>query len=75
MTGGERFLPESPSPLMLACQRIARDIRSGYTIAFEPSKRDGKYHRIQVEIDRTDGRRLAVRARPGYVAPTSTVKP
>jgi Ca-activated chloride channel homolog len=74
-TGGERFLPESPSPLMLACQRIARDIRSGYTIAFEPSKRDGKYHHVQVEVDRRDGRRLAVRARPGYVAPTSTVKP
>ena len=33
----------------LACRRIARDIRSGYTIAFEPSKRDGKYHHVQVE--------------------------
>jgi Ca-activated chloride channel family protein len=75
MTGGERFLPQSPSPLLLACKRIARDIRSGYTIAFEPAKRDGKYHHVQVEVDRTDGRRLAVRARPGYVAPTSTVKP
>jgi VWFA-related protein len=74
MTGGERFLPRSASPLLLACQRIARDIRSGYTIAFEPAKRDGKYHRIEVEVDRADGRRLAVRARPGYVAPLG-VKP
>ena len=35
-TGGERFLPRSAGPLLLACKRIARDIRSGYTIAFEP---------------------------------------
>lgn len=74
MTGGERFLPRSAGPLLLACQRIARDIRSGYTIAFEPAKRDGKYHRIQVEIDRAGGRRLVVRARAGYLAPTA-VKP
>jgi VWFA-related protein len=75
MTGGERFLPSSPGPLLNACRRIARDIRSGYTIAFEPSKRDGKYHHVQVDIDRSDGRRLAVRARPGYIAPTSGQKP
>jgi len=74
MTGGERFLPRTASPLLLACQRIARDIRSGYTIAFEPAKRDGKYHRIKLDVDRAGGRRLAVRARPGYVAPIG-VKP
>jgi VWFA-related protein len=68
-TGGERFLPRSASPLLMACRRIARDIRSGYTIAFEPSRRDGKYHRIQVDVARANGRRLVVRARPGYVAP------
>lgn len=68
-TGGERYLPRSPSPLLLACERIARDIRSSYTIAFEPSKRDGRYHRIRVEVDRTNGHRLAVRTRPGYFAP------
>ena len=75
MTGGERFLPRSPAPLLRACERIARDVRSGYTIAFEPSKRDGRYHRVQVDVDRADGRRLEVRARPGYVAPRSTGKP
>jgi Ca-activated chloride channel homolog len=73
-TGGERFLPRSAGPLLLACKRIARDIRSGYTIAFEPSRRDGKFHRVRVEVDRSIGRRLEVRARPGYVAPAS-VKP
>jgi VWFA-related protein len=69
-TGGERYMPRSPGLLLAACKRIARDIRSGYTIAFEPSRRDGRYHRIDVEVDRVAGRRLAVRTRPGYFAPT-----
>ena len=68
-TGGERYLPESLGPLLQACKRIARDIRSGYTIAFEPSTRDGAYHEIEVKLDRTAGRRLDVRTRKGYVAP------
>jgi len=73
-TGGERYLPESAGPLMQACQRIARDIRSAYTIAFEPGTRDGRYHRIEVKVDRVGGQKLAVRARTGYVAP-GPVKP
>jgi len=73
-TGGERYLPRSAGPLLRACLRIARDIRSGYTIAFAPSKRDGRYHQIQVEVGRADGRRPAVRTRPGYFAP-ATAKP
>jgi VWFA-related protein len=66
-TGGERFLPVSAGPLLQACRRIAEDIRSGYTIAFEPSGIDNTYHRLRVEIARANGR-LNVRTRPGYVA-------
>jgi Ca-activated chloride channel family protein len=71
-TGGERFLPRSPAPLLRACQQIAREIRSGYTLAFEPPKRDGRYHRIRVELNRPNGRRVDVRTRPGYFAPAPT---
>jgi len=71
-TGGKSYLPRSAGPLLLACKKIARDIRSGYTIAFEPSKRDGRYHQIQVQAARANGRRLAVRTRPGYFAPATT---
>jgi Ca-activated chloride channel homolog len=67
-TGGERFLPHSTSPLLIACRQIARDIRSAYTLAFEPSVFDGKYHRLRVTVDAGDGRRVSVRTRPGYVA-------
>lgn len=69
-TGGEHLLPASAGPLLKACERIARDIRSGYTLAFEPSRNDGAYHRIEVKVDRTD-RRLNVRTRQGYVAPSA----
>ena len=67
-TGGERFLPRSPGELMQACERIARDIRSGYTLGYVPPDRDGAYHRVRVEIGPGDARRLSVRTRPGYFA-------
>jgi hypothetical protein len=54
---------------MQACQRIARDIRSGYTIGFEPSVRDGEYHKLEVKVGRANGRKLDVRTRTGYMAP------
>ncbi len=69
-TGGERFIPEGPAALMQVCRQIARAIRSGYTVAFVPPDRDGAYHQLRVIVDAGDGRRLNVRTRPGYVAPT-----
>jgi VWFA-related protein len=72
-TGGERFLPDTPSRLMQVCQHIAREIRSGYTIGYVPPDRDGAYHRVRVEVRPPDGRRISVRTRPGYFAAASPV--
>jgi Ca-activated chloride channel family protein len=66
-TGGERFLPRSAGPLILACERIAREIRSGYTIGYTPPARDGAYHRVRVVVELPD-RKLRIRTRPGYFA-------
>jgi Ca-activated chloride channel family protein len=74
-TGGERFLPRSPGELITACERIAREIRGGYTIAYAPPARDGVYHRVKVEIEASAGRKLNVRTRPGYVAAGSAAQP
>ena len=74
-TGGERFLPRSPGELMQACQRIAREIRSGYTLGYVPPDRDGAYHRVRVEIAPEDTRRLNVRTRPGYFAAGRSSQP
>lgn len=67
-TGGERFLPKSPGPLMTACEQIAREIRNSYTVGYVPPDHDGRFHRVRVEIEAADRRSLNVRTRPGYVA-------
>jgi Ca-activated chloride channel homolog len=67
-TGGERFLPRSPGPLLGVCAHIAREIRAGYTIGYIPPDHDGTYHHVRVEVDTRGGPPFLVRARPGYFA-------
>ena len=74
-TGGERYLPRSAGELLIACERIAREIRGGYTIGYVPPARDGAYHRVKVEIDPSPSRRLNVRTRPGYFAAGQPARP
>jgi len=73
-TGGEAFLPELLSDVTPICERIARDIRNQYTIAYNPTnkKRDGTYRAVLVKANAPDHRRLTVRTRNGYVAPSSS---
>ncbi|PYR51498.1 MAG: VWA domain-containing protein [Acidobacteria bacterium] len=74
-TGGERFLPHSPGELLRVCERIAREIRSGYTIGYVPPDRDGAYHRVRVQIEPSPPRRSTVRTRPGYFAAGRSSQP
>jgi Ca-activated chloride channel homolog len=67
-TGGERYLPQSPGPLMVACEQIAREIRNSYTVGYVPPDRDGRFHRLRVEVNAPGHQSLKVRTRPGYVA-------
>ena len=67
-TGGERFLPRSPGDLIQSCERIAREIRSGYTIGYVPPDRDGGYHRVRVDVQPPPSQKIKVRTRPGYFA-------
>jgi len=63
-TGGWRFLPRSPGYLLKACEQIAREIRTSYTLGYVPTSRDGTYHRLRVTLgEKTSG---SVRTRPGY---------
>ena len=73
-TGAERFLPRSPGKLLQACERIAREIRGGYTIGYVPPDHDGAFHRVRVDILQPAAR-LTVRTRPGYFAAGPAVRP
>jgi Ca-activated chloride channel homolog len=70
-TGGDVFLPESLKEAVPICERIARDIRNQYTIAYTPTnrKQDGTYRSIRVTASAPGRGRLLVRTRAGYRAP------
>ncbi len=57
-----------------AFDRIVNDNSSYYVLAYYPpsDKKDGKFHRIQVRVNRPG---LTVRARRGYLAPKGNSKP
>jgi Ca-activated chloride channel family protein len=76
-TGGESFLPESLKDLAPVCERIARDIRNQYTLAYVPTNRnrDGTYRAIQVKASAQGRGRLSVRTRTGYFAPSAPPPP
>ena len=67
-TGGEAFLPGELSDVVTICERIARDIRSQYTIGYSSSnvKQDGVYRTVRVAAQAPDRGKLSVRTRPGY---------
>jgi Ca-activated chloride channel homolog len=68
VTGGEVFLPKAFTEVVPICERIARDIRSQYTIGYVPTnrKRDGNYRVIEVKAEGADRGPLFVRTRAGY---------
>jgi Ca-activated chloride channel family protein len=70
ITGGEAFFPRNSSQLSETCDRIAKDVRSQYTLGYIPSNqsRDGKYRSIRVSVKSRDMGPLTVRTRSGYVA-------
>jgi Ca-activated chloride channel family protein len=70
-TGGEAFLPKSLMEVVPICERIARDIRNQYTLAYVPTnqRQDGLFRSIQVKAHPSSGQRLVVRTRVGYYAP------
>jgi Ca-activated chloride channel homolog len=70
-TGGESFFPRRLEDVTEVLQRIAHDIRSGYTLGYTPSRETPGYRAIRVDVKSRDGKKLNVRARSGYIAPDS----
>jgi Ca-activated chloride channel family protein len=69
-SGGEAFFPGEYADVVAICGRIARDIRSQYTIGYVSSStaRPGAWRSIQVVAGATPKDKLSVRTRTGYIA-------
>lgn len=66
-SGGTVFTADSAEDLDGVYERVARELRSVYTLAYRPLDQDfdGKWRRVRV---RTKRRGIDVRTRPGYYA-------
>jgi VWFA-related protein len=75
-TGGESYRPRRLEEIGNAFERIAKDIRSAYTVAYAPTPAakvsDEKTRRrtVRVYVRPKDGRQLRVRTRDGYFEKT-----
>jgi Ca-activated chloride channel homolog len=72
-TGGESYHPRGVDDIGEAFERIAKDIRSGYTLAYAPTAakardndREARRRTVRVYVRSDDGRALRVRTRDGY---------
>jgi Ca-activated chloride channel family protein len=70
LTGGEAYQPRRVDNVPEAFERISKDIRNAYTLAYVPTKSDrDEAHRrrtVKVYVRSQDGRVLSVRTRDGY---------
>ena len=68
ITGGEAYFPESPSGMIPVCRRIAKDIRTRYTIGYIPQVENGPgpVRHIRVRVTTQDHLKLSVRTRSSY---------
>ena len=73
-TGGESYEPRRIDDVPDAFERIARDIRNAYTLAYIPTRSHddadaaGRRRAVKVYVRSQDGRLLNVRTRDGYFA-------
>jgi Ca-activated chloride channel homolog len=68
ITGGEAYLPASPSGMVAVCRRIAKDIRTRYTIGYVPPTGNGadRLRYIRVGVSAAGRPRLMARTRTSY---------
>jgi len=73
-SGGRAYFPADLSQVTPICQRVAREIRSQYTIGYYPSNmaRNGSFRMVRVKVLSPKGMgKLDVRTRAGYFAPSA----
>ncbi|HEV2425439.1 MAG TPA: VWA domain-containing protein [Terriglobia bacterium] len=84
-SGGQAYFPRFEAEIPSDYQQIAQQLRTEYSLGFTPSNpaKDGKYHKLKVELVDSDGSPLRIvnekgkpvkyrlSARDGYYAPKS----
>jgi Ca-activated chloride channel homolog len=76
VTGGLAFEPKTRDVIGNAFRIIAADIRSRYTLAYEPEDTSsGRVKHVRVNVDARDHKDVKVRTRTGYVAGSSETSP
>ena len=70
ITGGEAFFPQKLDEVVAICERIARDIRSQYTIGYTSTNQGttNAFRTIRLAARSASKGRLSVRTRAGYIA-------
>jgi Ca-activated chloride channel homolog len=74
-TGGESFFLRNAAGVTETFERIARDIRSGYTLGYVPTSNQPGYRSLRVDVRPPNGRKPTVRARSGYTAEGGSERP
>jgi VWFA-related protein len=68
-TGGHAFTAKRTEDVTRTFTQIARELRSGYTIAFLPPETSGgAFRSIYVDVNSPGSRQFIVRTRAGYYA-------
>lgn len=73
VSGGKAFFPNSEAEMIEAFERIALELRYQYSIGYRPTDLGGNstWHGVKVEVSPPKKRRLLVRNREGFYAPTN----
>jgi hypothetical protein len=66
ISGGEAYLPADVDEMEPTCRRIAKDIRTRYTIGYAPPAGNGSLRRIEVHGSAPGHSSLLIRTRTSY---------
>ncbi len=67
ISGGEAYFPADPRGVIPVCERIAKEVRSRYTVGYVPKPDNGTgLRRVHVQVSTPDHRPLHARTRTGY---------
>jgi Ca-activated chloride channel family protein len=71
VTGGRVFLTHDVNELHRVVKQISDELRTQYVLGYSlgPSGRDGKWHKVKVELNGAKSRKLRIYAKKGYYGP------